>query len=259
MCGKMPDLHPKRPPHSVCHEKKLTPGNYKFYEKSSNSQGSSGCSTEYMEYFLTPDPGSPPEPKALSVESPNPGFLTKPVIRVFGVIPGNKVTVHKDKFCTTSSSLEMRVEDGKSYIDITYRVASGTSVYGKPGDHVIYAKTTNFYGSSRCSKASVTYTLKRPDPPTTLSLVTPSPGTNLPVIRVSGVSPGDWVKLYKDSQCSESSVGYATVPDNATSVDIKTTLLPIPGTFTFYAKFSSNTTLSSDCSPIGVTYEYQRN
>ncbi len=243
-----------------CHGNKLTPGNYKFYERSSNSGGSSGCSTEYMEYFLTPDQGSPPEPKALSIESPNPGFLARPVIRVFGVIPGNRVTLHKDKFCNYpilptwgSSHYNQVVEDGKSYIDIEPGVVSYNT-----GDYVIYAKTTNFYGMSKCSKSSVTYTLKRRDPPTNLSIEDTSYYPSRPIIKVSGVSPGDSVFLYRDSQCSESQMGYAKVPDNATSVDI-TVYGVSTDTTTFYANRSGGMTLITDCSTASVTYEYLGN
>ena len=158
--------------HHPCHQDRLTPGDYKFYEKSLNENGSSDCSNEYVEYFLTPDPRSPSEPEALSVQPPTDPRsinLYYPLIRVLGVIPGNKVTLHLDKFCNDiyhkGSPLKEpigsnTVEEGESHTHIEMHFGSITHLRNTPGSYPIYAKAGNFYGWSRCSKASVTHVLQ---------------------------------------------------------------------------------------------------
>ncbi len=136
----------------TCHENQLTPGHYKFYEKSSNDRGSSGCSQEYLEYFLDPDPGAPRVPAAM--------ILVESAIRVLGVNPENTVSLHTTPFCNDSPKGIGTVEDGKSYIDLTV-LDSGLN----PGDYVLYSKTGNFYGWSKCSDVNVRYTLTRPEDP----------------------------------------------------------------------------------------------
>ena len=179
----------------------LTPGKYRFYERSVNASGQTACNVGSLEYDLLPHDGTPKSPWLLSLMDPdydpdldpatdeNTALLHKsasdrsvnrnPRIRVFGVTPGNEVSLHLTNHCNDDISPKIMVEnlstpsaltdahkaqymkkvpDGQSYVDLKIPAAAAGEGLA-PGIYLFRAKTRNFYGWSRCSLTGTYYSV----------------------------------------------------------------------------------------------------
>ncbi len=90
--------------------------------------------------------------------------------------------------------------------------------------------------------------------PSSLALVTPSssPSNNTtPVVRVSGVTNGATVTLYKDNVCTQQ---IATGTSSGTYIDL-TSLTLNEGSYTFKAKSQNSGSSLSDCSTASLSFE----
>ena len=177
----------------------LTPGKYRFYERSRNMYGQTACNVGSLEYDLSPNPGAPKSPWLLSLMDPkydpsldteeNNALLHKsledrsvarnPRIRVFGVTPGNEVSLHLTNHCNDDIASKIMLEDlsapvtlspdhkgeymkkvpqDQSYVDLKIPAPS-TGDGLAPGIYLFRAKTRNFYGWSRCSLTGTYYSV----------------------------------------------------------------------------------------------------
>jgi formylglycine-generating enzyme required for sulfatase activity len=116
----------------------------------------------------------------------------------------------------------------------------------------VRAKDSAGVNDTNTNDVSVTTNLA-PDPPSSLTLITPSSSPAFdatPTIRVSGVKNGDTVRLFSDNCSTQVASGVAT----GSTVDLTTSTLGF-GNHTIYANASNSVPSSSACSTASVTYE----
>lgn len=89
-----------------------------------------------------------------------------------------------------------------------------------------------------------------PSTPSGLSITYEFDFDETPTILVSGVTSGNTVKIYSNSDCS-TEIGSSIASSSSTEVTVSSAITE--GTYTFYAT-ASNTSGSSDCSSANVTY-----
>ncbi len=237
----------------------LTPGKYRFYETSTNHYGTTPCNIGSLEYDLEPSPGAPKSPWLLLTIDPlrfDKSLNGTPTIRIYGVAPGNTVSLHITKHCNDLSIASAVVSDSQSYVEL-----SGDRGLA-PGVYLFRARTRNFYGWSRCSLTGTYYTVLKPSPITSVFLSEPtsSPGTDLtPKLTVTNVEPGDTIHLYK-SDCTNS-LGSAVVEEDEGSVDITVNdgTFTEPGAHKFYARVTGREDSPEfACSDVYADYEIKK-
>jgi hypothetical protein len=92
-----------------------------------------------------------------------------------------------------------------------------------------------------------------PNSPSTITMFQPTLATGIdvtPTLRVSGVNPGETVRLFLDSSCT-SEVGSAISTES--SVEI-TTMVLTPGVYSFYANTTNTSSTVSNCSSVNAFY-----
>ena len=175
----------------------LSDGTFDFYATASDALGNeSACSSATVQYVL--DSTAPSVPSGLALQDPvaSPGSDDTPQIRVSGVANGLVVKLYKNNTCTAPNLMGSGTASGAT-IDIT------SSALGSDATFNFYATASDALGNeSACSSATVAYTrdATAPSVPSGLALQNPatSPNTSdTPQIRVSGVTSGDVIKLYK--------------------------------------------------------------
>ena len=239
----------------------LTPGKYLFYEKSSDASDiwTTVCNVGSLEYNLEPSPGAPQSPWLLLPVTPSVdrSLTTTPVIRVYGVTPGNMVSLHRTNHCNDIPLTSGPVPTEQSYIDLT-------SSSLEAGVHLLRAKTRNFYGWSRCSITGTHYTVLSDNPFQNYNMIVKgitSPLTHLtPAINVSNVQGGDVIHLYKDD-CA-TLLGEGTVEEGATEVDItiRAGIFTEPMTYVIHGRVVERNGSSAEyaCTTEGLSYELER-
>ena len=180
-------------------------------------------------------------------------FDSIPTVEVHGVSAGLKVKLYVDQNCSSA------IAEGLPN-DVSIRLRPIRAL--NPGTHYFYANTSTEFMSSGCSQASPAYTytlvptVKPPLPlaPAALALLSPrsSSGTiSTPTILVSGVKPGEDVRIFSNSSCTNQ-VGMGM----SLGTTVAITTLPLQtGIHTFYAN-SSNSTGISSCSITSVNYTF---
>ena len=237
----------------------LTPGKYRFYETSSNSHGTTTCNIGSLEYDLRPSPGSPKSPWLLLITDPlrtDKSLDQTPTVRVYGVTPGNTVSLHLTKHCNDTAVASLEIPEDQSYADLT----PGGDL--DPGVYLFRAKTRNFYGWSYCSLTGTYYTVLTPNPISSLHLSDPSssPGTDLtPTITVSGVEEGDTVHLYKSDCTASLGSGVVAAGDTSVEITVNAGVFTDVGTYNIYARITERE--DSDavfaCTPQNQAVEYE--
>ena len=108
---------------------------------------------------------------------------------------------------------------------------------------------------SDCSKSFLTYVLDTTNPDTPqISLQTESPGGDpTPVVRVSGVSAGDLVKVYRDATCTANVIGSSRAHTSTIYTDITLSEL-VQGNYFFYAHAVDVAGNVSNCSEVSGEY-----
>lgn len=241
----------------------LTPGKYRFYEISENSYGDATwrttCNIGSLEYDLLPSLGAPKSPWLLLTVDPfliDKSLVKKPKIRVYGVTPGNVVSLHKSNHCNDTAIASMEVPADQSYVELAGDTDLAEGVY------LFRAKTRNFYGWSRCSLTGTYYTvLTESDITVGLGSGLSAQDTDLtPTIEVSNAQAGDTIHLYKEDCLT--SLGSGTVADDGNSVDITINqgVFTTPGEHTIYGKITErkDSTFEYACTRQGVDYEIVR-
>ena len=215
----------------------LSIGSYRFYARSSGVNLSS-CSTASLRYEIIPT-----APTGLSLSSPlnSPSDNSAPTITVNRVNSGQSVALFTDSNCYNQVGSE--ISTGASINITTSSLQSG--VYN------FYANTSEEGKISSCSSQNISYTIipKSPIRLALSSISSPISVNQTPTITVSGVSSGQSVELFTDSNCSML-VGMATA--SGQMVDIITSSLSL-GLYIFYANITENGLVSS-CSSANVSY-----
>ena len=172
-----------------------------------------------------------------------------PTVEVRGVASGVTVRLYIDQNCSRP------IAEGIAS-DVTIRLKPSQALY--PGTYYFYASAhQTAHWTSGCSGASPPYVyslLPLPLAPTALALVSPrssSGTTKTPTLLVSGVKPGEDIRIYTNASCT-TQVGMGT--SLGSTVAITTSPLAI-GTHNFYAS-SSNSSGLSPCSSSSVSYTY---
>ncbi|MFI5390075.1 MAG: hypothetical protein ACHQYQ_01845, partial [Bacteriovoracales bacterium] len=216
-------------------------GPYKFYANQSLGTTVSDCSISFGSYNLETN-------KFTINPAVSSGTSTTPNVIVSSIDPGNIITLYADGNC--SQVMSGPITAAGTSVTITSNPLSPYSV-----NHRWWAKRqmTPIF-TSPCAGPSGTYVLNIM--PSSITVVTPNPGTNLsPTFRVSGVNNNSTVTLFSDGNCSASSqVGVGVTGPSATSVDI--TINPpmtADGALTVWARQLSNGN-QSQCSGASATY-----
>ncbi len=229
----------------------LAEGSYTFYAKRDNASTSpSACSTASVAYQVIFTPPSAPTSLALVNPNVSPSNDPTPLIRVNGVEVGATVRVFTDDTCSTE--VGSITSAGASAEVLISTLAEAT--------YSFYANQTNVSGlTSSCSGSFVQYQydsgVSLPDPPTSLSLSTPSTSPDndtTPTISVEGVASGDTVKLFTDSSCTtEVASGVAS----GTSIELTTSALSLGQSIIYANRTDTAGPTTSNCSSTFVIYE----
>jgi alpha-tubulin suppressor-like RCC1 family protein len=169
------------------------------------------------------------------------------LLEVTGTSPGDQVTIYHDLDCTQpvgvgyASGLSARV----------WLTETSSGVYN------YYAKATDLAGNvSACSTNFATYQLDLGPPSVVslnLSMQDPSSNSGVdstPTIRITGVSAGETVALFRDNQCLlELARGIVA----GTSIDLTSSFLAT-GTYLFFAQVTDIAGNISQCSSNSVSY-----
>ena len=218
-------------------------GTYTFYAIRENSP----CSTVSASYQVLERP-SPPSSMELIIPSITPGYDNRVTLRVNGVAAADIVEIFNESTCL--NTVGVGIASGASVDIQTSSLNSGFQVF--------YTKRTN----SLCSGFLANYRVLLRPSISGISITTPltSPNANYtPTVRVSGITIGDYVKLFKNSTCTEEvGSGFAI----STSIDLSTSDLPV-GAYKFYATIggavcsveSASYTVSATTAPTGLTLQ----
>jgi hypothetical protein len=216
-------------------------GPYKFYANQALGTTVSECSITFGSYDL--DTTNFNINPAVSG-----GTDTTPDVIVSSIDPGNIITLYADANC--SQVMSGPVTAAGTSVSIASNPISTFSV-----NHRWWAKrqmTPTF--TSPCAGPSGIYVLNIM--PSSISVVTPSPGTDLtPTFRVGGVNNNSTVTLFSDGNCSAGSqVGVGVTGPSATTVDVTVSpAMTADGALTVWARQLSNGNQSS-CSTVSATY-----
>ena len=129
-------------------------GTNQFYTKTTNSVGSSSCSTSLLTYqFLG---SAPTMATSMTLVNPtsSPNYLATPTVRLDGVVSGETVSLYSNDSCT--SLIGTTTAAGTTATIITSALSIGATNF--------YTKTTNSYGSTACSTALLSYTYSGTSP-----------------------------------------------------------------------------------------------
>lgn len=207
---------------------------------------SSVCSQSLTSYKVSTTPQTP---IGLSLHQPKFPIDSekKPQIKVTGVESGHTVKLFKNKDCT--EFIGSNVSQGTEVIITTNELTPGLP-------YEFFASSSNSDNlTSSCSTKSVSYFVLETNSTLILSRENPTKEVDIvttPTIGVSGVTPGMWVHLYTDKDCTHPSVGQVEAFQN--KVSIKTNVLS-PGRYDFYANLQSkDSTQRSACSTSTVSY-----
>ena len=230
-----------------------TDATYDYYATASDALGNeSACSSATAQYVLDTTPPSVPSGLALQNPATSPNTSDTPQIRISGVTNGDVIKLYKNNTCTAPNLMGSGTASGTT-IDIT------SSSLGSDGTYNFYATSSDALGNeSACSSATVAYAkdATAPSVPSGLALQTPatSPNTSdIPTIRVSGVTSGDTIKLYKNNTCTAPNLMGSGAASGAT-IDITSSSLGSDATFNFYATASDALGNESACSSATVAY-----
>ncbi len=225
----------------------LSVGIYRFYTNSTNSNGTSKCSSSSLLYnYLGP---AATLASSLSLFSPasSPDTDSTPTFLLTGVVVGETIKIFSDSACTVL--MGSAVAAGTTVQVTSKPIAPSTVTY--------YTATTNSVSTSSCSSFSTSYQYLGVAPTTASSIVLTNPSVtpnylSTPTFTVSGgVAPGDTVKLYNDAGCT-TLIGSAVAAD--INVSITTSAFAV-GLKSIYTK-STNIISTSACSGALTTYNY---
>ncbi len=217
-----------------------TDGTYNFYANQVTGGTTSLCSSVFATYDLdTTD--------FLIQPASASGTSTTPVINVSNINPGDIITLYSDGNCSAVMS-GASTSIGTS-VSITSLPISTYEV-----NHKWWAKRKIGTFTSPCAGPSSTYVLNIM--PSTISVVSPNPGTTLsPTFNVGGVNNNSTVTIFSNGTCSAANeLGSAVVGPSSTSVNV--TLrnpMAADGILTVWARQLSNGNLSQ-CSTASASY-----
>ncbi len=226
----------------------LSIGTHHFYTRSTNSVGTTACSTIHLTYNYLGIAPTIASSIALFSPATTPDYDKTPTLLLSGVVSGETVSVYSDSLCTVF--LGSAIAAATTVQVTTIPIALGIFNF--------YTATSNAAGSSACSTISVNYEYLGVLPTTaaTMTLKTPTTSPNYaasPVYTLSnGVSPGDTVKVYSDVGCT-TLVGSSLA--TSSTVDVTISALSVIATYNFYSK-STNIIGTSACSAILGSYNY---
>ena len=228
-------------------------GTYNFYATASDALGNqSACSSATVQYVK--DTIAPSVPSGLTLQNPvsSPGNSDTPQIRVSGVTSGDVIKLYKNNTCTAPNLMGSGTASGATH-DIT------SSSLGSDSTFNFYATASDVTGNeSACSSATVAYTrdTTAPSVPSGLALQTPATSPNsvtTPTIRISGVSSGNTIKLYKNNTCTAPNLMGSGTASGAT-IDVTSSALSSDGPYDYYATASDALGNESACSSATVQY-----
>lgn len=222
-------------------------GVHKFYTNSTNSAGTSACSTVFLTYqFLGV---APTVPTSIALSSPvsSPDTDSTPTFTLGGVVSGETIKLYRDVACSQLVGSTLA----------TGATAQITSTAIAPGSYSFYATSTNIAGTSSCSTtfANYQYLGVLPTSAATLTLsgvVSPNYLSTPTFLAANGVAPGDTVKIYSDITCS-TLVGSAVASSSSVSVTLSP--LAVAAAYNFYTN-STNVVGTSACSGWKSSYNY---
>ena len=179
---------------------------------------------------------------ALASTSPTPSTNASISIDVSGLASGDSLSLYNSKDCSDTA---VATTTSNSSVNV-----SGLS----EGSHAFHFQITAGLDSSvsECSKSFLSYHYDATDPEVvTLSLANASGTNTTPDVTVSGIEPGNLVKLYSDSSCT--TLAAEAVRVNGVEKDITVNALTSAGDYTFYAKTTDQAGNVSECTS-GVIY-----
>ena len=228
-------------------------GENRIYAKQIDAAGNeSSCSSVYLSYLF--DSVSPDSSLTALSSSPDasvtPSIISSPTITVNNIESGVYVELYGNGTCT-GTLLGRKLSSTTSVDIVTNALGSGTT-------YTIYAKQIDAAGNSSCSTNFASYTFDGiVSPPTSITLSVPasSPGTDpTPTFNITGIEVGATVKLYRNSNCSSSSLVGSGV-ESAGSVSITSSALTYDS-YNFYAKQIDQAGNESTCSSQYASYAY---
>jgi len=228
--------------------KSLTEGVYRFYARQIDSnQNISNCSNASVEYVVDLSAARPTQVSIIDPISPQ-GIITQPTFRVYGLEKLATAYLYSDNACSTQVGVAHAISDN-TFADVKVTPITVAGMYN------FYAKQVDILGNiSPCSIAYAQYQLVVPGTsPTQLTLLNPnsSPGNiKTPTIRVSGVSSGATVRVFRNSSCSQQ-VGQAI--SSGAVVDVVLSTLN-DGSYVFFANQIDDLGNMSACSTASVSY-----
>jgi hypothetical protein len=126
--------------------------------------------------------------------------------------------------------------------------------------YVFSAKVTDPMGNSSCSN-NFTYTLKTEIPNPTIQLIlnglTQTMKEASPTFKVSNISTGDKVVIYKDSLCTKIASEEKVIGENQKTIEITITKLKNSEKNNYHAGVLSKTVQGLKCSSVGIPYQYK--
>ncbi|MCK5073707.1 MAG: hypothetical protein KAQ98_09795, partial [Bacteriovoracaceae bacterium] len=220
---------------------------YTFYVNSTDPLGNiSDCSVVGATYvFDTTAPATP----SLTLFEPvtETGTDSTPTFEVSDVTIGDTIKLYTSSDCTGFK--------GSTVVDtVTEYITS--NVLTVDATYTFYVNSTDPVGNiSDCSIVGATYVFDTTAPATpSLTLhepVTETGTDSTPTFEVTGITIGDTIGLYSDSNCSVSKG--ATIVDTATEY-ITSDVLTVDATYTFYVNSTDPVGNISDCSVAGAMY-----
>lgn len=122
-------------------------GTSQFYTKTTNSAGSSSCSTALLTYQYLGAAPTVASSMTLVNPSTSPNYLSTPTVQLNGVVSGETVSLYSNDAC--SNLIGTTAAIGTTATIITNALPVGVTNF--------YTKSTNAYGSTTCSAALLSY------------------------------------------------------------------------------------------------------
>lgn len=219
-------------------------GPYTFYATQESSiNDKSACSSSYANYVYE-NSVAPTYMDSVTFSSPqgNAGTSSTISVSVSGVSYGHTIKLFSDSSCSTEVGSEVA-----SSSTVTFSLNLGVI-----GDYEYYANSTNNYGVSNCVG---THNYSLGEIPSAPNSLTVSPGAigldTTPTITVGGISNGDTVRIFTDSNCSQQA---GSAVSSSTSVSVDSDALTSFSVYNYYAT-TSNSFGESECSSATVSYD----
>lgn len=228
----------------------ISTGVYSFYTNTTNTLGTSACSTILISYNYLGI--FPTVATSISLYSPavSPEYDSTPTFTLNGVVSGETIKLYKNASCTELV--------GSALASTT--TARISSIALPVGTYSFYTTSTNSVTTTPCSGALISYQYLGvfPISANTLTLTSPTSSPNyassLTFLASGGVAAGDTVKIYTDSTCT-TLVGSALSTAASVNVTLTAPLSTIQ-IYNFYT-LSSNSAGTSSCSTLRASYDYR--